>query len=83
MYYKLCDIIMKVIINLIYSYTMQPKNKKIYVLLIIGGILMLVINILLIFMEGGKFSNYMGIIAGLAFAFSGFSSIKKISKENI
>lgn len=59
------------------------KNKKVYILLVIGGVLMLIINILLIYAEGGKFSNYMGLLAGLAFAASGFYSIKKVSRENI
>lgn len=59
------------------------KNKKVYILLVIGGVLMLIINILLIFAEGGKFSNYMGLLAGLAFAASGFSSLKKKKQENL
>ena len=59
------------------------KNKKVYIFLLIGGVLMLIINILLISMEGGKFSNYMGLLAGLAFAASGFFSLKKVSNKNI
>lgn len=62
---------------------MQPTNKKVYVLLVIAGVLMLIINILLISMEGGKFSNYMGGLAGLAFALSGIYGLKKKTQENL
>ena len=76
---------MKVIINLSYfKISMQSnKNKKVYIFLVIAGVLMLVINVLLIFTVGGSFSNYMGLLAGLAFTASGFSSLKKVSDKNI
>lgn len=58
-------------------------KKKLNILVIIGGVLMIILNLSLITLEGSKFSNYIGIFAGLAFALSGIYGLKKKKQENL
>lgn len=58
-------------------------NKNINYIPMIGGIVMVLIGIILIFSGEKSTETYISIFAGLMFAFSGYKGLKSKSKENI
>lgn len=58
-------------------------NKNINYIPMIGGIVMVLIGIILIFSGEKSTGTYISIFAGLMFCFSGYVGLKSKPKENI
>lgn len=59
------------------------KNKNLKILPLVGGILMIVISFIVIFMEGGRLSVYMMMIGGLSFTILGINGMKAKPQEDL
>jgi len=68
-----------IIINFLY---MDNKKKNIYTLVLVGGILMIVINVSLVLTGEDSLGRYLGVIAGMAFMISALINLKNIKKNN-
>jgi hypothetical protein len=58
-------------------------SKNINYVLIIGGIIMMIIGVILIFKGEKSIETYGSIFAGLMFSLSGYKGLKSKPKENI
>ncbi|HAQ02624.1 hypothetical protein A2467_00765 [Candidatus Nomurabacteria bacterium RIFOXYC2_FULL_36_8] len=61
---------------------MDNKKKNIYTLVLVGGILMIVINVSLVLTGEDSLGRYLGVIAGMAFMISALINLKNIKKNN-
>jgi len=60
---------------------MDNKKKKFNIITLIGGVLVVVINIALLVVDD-KGPNYLGFVAGVAFIAFGILNLRKESKIN-
>lgn len=58
---------------------MDNKKRKYSIMTLVGGVLIVVVNIALLFVDD-KGPNYLGFIAGVAFILVGIINLKKGSK---
>lgn len=60
---------------------MEDKKRKYNIVTLVGGIIMVVVNVVLLVVDSSK-PNYFGFIAGIAFIIMGILNLKKGSRIN-